>query len=404
MTHPRIEAWFSTAHGRGTDPDKSYGRQCKDTIDDYGPFLFGVDWRKCVGGANAKDVPYVAPAEYWNWTANNPTRPDQIPSRGDVIVWGGNNNNQFGHIAVVLSASQSGIKVLQQDGGAEPKVLQQNADGSSGYYSMRPIHEYDLAYDNQYTGPVTGWLTPKESKILAYTPPIINEEKPMAKTYKYETQWTTKNQVARSFYGNYGSKPTGITLHHWGNDGQKFDDVARFLATNDVPTSAHYVVEDGRIACLAAPEVATFHAGHPVGNGTTVGIELRPEMTSGDIDTLVQLIYELETTYGSLNIYQHCDWFNTACAGRWGGKIPEIIDRVNTMHKNGGRDPKLSSGSDKKTEPVQTEKKEEPKMAQTALDVWGYKNSKVNGNRDAYAILTSIERKLDEIEKKLEEK
>lgn len=175
-----------------------------------------------------------------------------------------------------------------------------------------------------------------------------SKEATVSKAYKFETKWTTKNQVARSFYGNFGPKPTGITLHHWGNDGQKFDDVAHFLSTNNTPTSAHYVVEDGRIACLASPEVATYHAGNATGNGSTVGIELRPEMTKGDVDTAVQLIYELESTYGSLTIYQHKDWYNTACPGRWGAKIPEIINRVNAMHKNGGKDPGLSTSTTSK--------------------------------------------------------
>lgn len=167
----------------------------------------------------------------------------------------------------------------------------------------------------------------------------------MAKKYTLETKWTTKNQVARSFYG-FPDKPTAITIHHWGNDGQRFENVCDWLSTNTMPTSAHYVVEDGRIACLASPERATFHAGSTPGNGSSVGIEMIPELgNGGSLDTLIQLVYELEKTYGSMRIYIHKEWQNTACPGRYEAKRAEIISRVNAMHANGGRDPGLTGSA-----------------------------------------------------------
>ena len=169
----------------------------------------------------------------------------------------------------------------------------------------------------------------------------------MSKSYKLETKWTTGFQVSRSYYG-YPDKPTGITIHHWGSLGQKFEDVCNFLCnTTDPervakPTSAHYVLQDARIACLAAPNVATYHAGSGAGNGSTVGIECRPEMSKGDVDTLVQLVYELEKTYGSMDIYFHQEWFATSCPGKYVGIRNDLVQRVNEMHRNGGRDPKLT--------------------------------------------------------------
>ena len=37
-----------------------------------------------------------------------------------------------------------------------------------------------------------------------------------------------------------------ITIHHWGNPGQRFEDVVRFLSTanNGRESSAHYVAEE----------------------------------------------------------------------------------------------------------------------------------------------------------------
>lgn len=276
------------------------------------------------------------------------------------------------------------------------------------------LHFEILAKPYQWGNGYFGRVDPAPYITEPYRKTTSQEAQPVAKAYRHDTKWTTKNQVARSFYG-FGPKPTGVTIHHWGDHGQKFDNVCHFLATNNTPTSAHTVIQDGRIATLAVPEVATYHAGHTVGNGTTIGVECRPECTPGDVDTVVQYIYELETVYGSLNIYQHKHWFPTACAGKWGAKLPEIIDRVNAMHKNGGRDPKLSSGAKAPApKPVVTTQsapakpapaKEKPlsETNPTGWNAWRYRNPKIE-KRDAYQILRDIDRKQDEILTALKEK
>lgn len=157
-------------------------------------------------------------------------------------------------------------------------------------------------------------------------------------------------QVARSFYG-YPAKPAGITLHHWGVDGQKHDNVDAFLTDTTSayrkanPTSAHEVISDGRVTVLAKPEVATYHSGSTKGNGSTIGLEIRPEMSPGDLDTLVQRIYDIEVKYGSMLIYLHKHWFATACPGRYEKQLKHITSRVNAMHKNGGQDPSIATGT-----------------------------------------------------------
>lgn len=139
-------------------------------------------------------------------------------------------------------------------------------------------------------------------------------------SYTFQTQYSSKNFTpaaqSRAVFG-LDRGFDGITVHHWGADGQRFEDVRDWLCTNNVPTSAHYVVQDGTVACIVAPENVAWHAGTPRGNARTIGIECRPEATDGDFATVAELIRELRATYGDLPLYKHSDWIPTACPGRW---------------------------------------------------------------------------------------
>lgn len=123
----------------------------------------------------------------------------------------------------------------------------------------------------------------------------------------------------------------GVTVHHWGNMGQDFDDVDVFLRTNNTPTSAHFVLQEDRVSCIVSPDNVAWHAGNAHGNAITIGIECRPEMTPGDLLTLESLIRWLEATYGELLVYKHMDWVATACPGLYASKIDEIVERVNNV-------------------------------------------------------------------------
>lgn len=133
---------------------------------------------------------------------------------------------------------------------------------------------------------------------------------------------------------------TGITIHHWGDDGQYFHNVANYLSRQNGGSSAHFVVEAGRVVCLVDPRNAAWHSGSAVGNATTIGIECRPEMSEGDFNSLVDLCIYLEEVYGSLNYYRHRDWSPTACPGRYGSRIDDLVNRVNEgLKKNNVKAP-----------------------------------------------------------------
>lgn len=141
--------------------------------------------------------------------------------------------------------------------------------------------------------------------------------------------FTPDAQVPQVFPG-YAPVKHGATVHHWGAMGQLFDDVVAYLASANVrQSSAQFVLQEDRVACIVSPDDVAWHSGHPQGNVQTIGIECRPEMTEGDLDTLASLCRHLERIYGPLVIYIHSQWVATACPGRYASRIEEVIAEIN---------------------------------------------------------------------------
>lgn len=151
--------------------------------------------------------------------------------------------------------------------------------------------------------------------------------------YKYVKD-LGRNWSNRSKYG-HGSTIKSITIHHWGSDGQDHDNVVAWLRgyTGNRDSSAHYVTSAGLVTQIVADANASWHGGNNEANGTSIGIECRPEMSAGDWSTLVQLCADLEEEHGSLKYYRHKDWKNTACPGRYSTRIGELVKAVNAEHK-----------------------------------------------------------------------
>ncbi|MBF0721387.1 peptidoglycan recognition protein family protein [Sanguibacter inulinus] len=121
-----------------------------------------------------------------------------------------------------------------------------------------------------------------------------------------------------------------ITIHHWGVYGQRFAGVVDYLCRPGGKSSAHYIVEDGRVACIVAPRDAAWHSGSDAGNATSVGLELRPEATDGDYATAAELIRELRAAFGDLPLVRHSSWKATACPGKWD------LDRLDRLARSSG--------------------------------------------------------------------
>ena len=162
MAHPEIEEWLVTTEGKALDPDGAYGNQCVDVPDAYGEALFGVHWSVCVGGVQgARELLDAAPDKYWIRIDNDPSNPNLVPQRGDVVVTSGDTTNTWGHVYICEAADPSGVDALQQDGFAPPLKFV-----NGGFYSNKPAHRVRLPYEAKGMGYTKGWLRPRENMIV----------------------------------------------------------------------------------------------------------------------------------------------------------------------------------------------------------------------------------------------
>lgn len=146
-------------------------------------------------------------------------------------------------------------------------------------------------------------------------------------TYQYITQYDSPNYSKGRPFG----RPTAIYIHHWGTDGQRFTNVVNYLCRKNGNSSAHYVVEAGRVACIVDPDDRAWHAG-ALGNARGIGIECRPEMSQGDLETVAELIAALRNAYGNLPLKPHSAVMPTACPGRWKSKLAWLSERANQIN------------------------------------------------------------------------
>lgn len=125
--------------------------------------------------------------------------------------------------------------------------------------------------------------------------------------------------------------PICIVIHWWGLPewNQSHDQVVNFLCDGNRPnpTSAHYVVSDGRVTQIVSDANRAWHcAGN---NMRTIGIECHPAATEGDLRTVARLIAAIRSEWGPLPLSRHCDHFATACPGNYKDKL-ETLDYLAT--------------------------------------------------------------------------
>lgn len=127
------------------------------------------------------------------------------------------------------------------------------------------------------------------------------------------------NPAATANYtqGRGGKRITTIVIHHW-DDPDKNPTLAGVIESFKNPvrgTSAHYVVEAGRAVQMVDLADTAWHAGNWPINQCSIGIECNPRASQADLTTVGELIRDLQTCYGTLQIIGHKDASATSCPG-----------------------------------------------------------------------------------------
>lgn len=148
-------------------------------------------------------------------------------------------------------------------------------------------------------------------------------------SYTYLTNRTSPNQTN----GRGGNSITGIVIHWWDDPTRKpnFEGVVSWLCRPNGSSSAHYVAEAGRVACIVAPKHTAWHAGNFYVNERTIGIECNPRMSQGDLETVAELIADIRKTYGQLPLSVHSDYSYTSCPGTYRQKLDWLSNRADEI-------------------------------------------------------------------------
>lgn len=124
-------------------------------------------------------------------------------------------------------------------------------------------------------------------------------------------------QAACYTSGRSGREIDRIVLHHWGNDGQKHDNIINWFKNPLSNVSAHFVVSGERVTQMVNLNDTAWHAGNWDWNCRSIGIEARPEHDKTSQETVAKLVAQIWTHWGKLPLYEHREIVPTGCPGRW---------------------------------------------------------------------------------------
>lgn len=151
-------------------------------------------------------------------------------------------------------------------------------------------------------------------------------------SYEYITKYDSPNYTPGRPYGI-----ACIVIHWWGDPSEKptFDGVINWLCRTNGNSSANYVAEAGRVACIVDPDNRSWASGDGVnvnsmGNDKGISIECNPRQSDGDYQTIGELIREIRKTYGDLPLRRHRDFAQTECPGTYDLDRLDRIARGNT--------------------------------------------------------------------------
>ena len=179
-------------------------------------------------------------------------------------------------------------------------------------------------------------------------------------------------QAACYTRGRSGKEIDRIVLHHWGNDGQKHDNIINWFKNTLSNVSAHFVVSGERVTQMVSLDDTAWHAGNWDWNCKSIGIEMRPEKDEATQKTVAELIAQIWTHYGKLPLYEHREIVPTGCPGRW--KKAEVKAMAEEAYK------KLTAkkATEKKTASTTTKKKTTKTL--TASKITAYAKQVIRGD------------------------
>lgn len=183
--------------------------------------------------------------------------------------------------------------------------------------------------------------------------------------YQYDRQYDSPNFTK----ANRGKGDIDfIVIHHWGKFGQKYHSVIRYLCREGGGSSAHYVVEGRKVACIVSVKNIAWHAGVFSANKRSIGIECRPEKSAEDFETTAELIADLYEVYGDVPLKPHKEFVPTACPGRWEKSLGDLRKRAREILacRDKTETPKLTKP---KPKPVKSKLKVYLKKGNTGRDV-----------------------------------
>lgn len=109
MTKKEFLKWLNNAQGHQYDMDNYAGFQCVDFANAGWQKLYGYN----LAGEGAKDIPT------WNNFSGKATvyknTESFLAQPGDLVIWGSQMGNGYGHVAWVVSATLNHIVVIEQN-------------------------------------------------------------------------------------------------------------------------------------------------------------------------------------------------------------------------------------------------------------------------------------------------
>lgn len=114
-----VDEFVAKYNGKAIDFDGAYGNQCWDLAAQYSKEVVGLQggaWQVMPTGPNGGAIEvftvFKAPlGTYYDKIANSPD-PNNLPKKGDLVIW---NWGTFGHIALCLGATSASISVFEQN-------------------------------------------------------------------------------------------------------------------------------------------------------------------------------------------------------------------------------------------------------------------------------------------------